>query len=110
MFSLNDKRETNQGFGDGMSRAFELAVTPLIFGAAGFGLDTIFGTRPVLTVGLAVFAVVGLFVRTWYGYDSQMRDLEAKSAWSPNRSVDAEPAADGDVDLWKSRRIPGGQR
>lgn len=85
-----------------MSRAFELAITPLIFGAAGFGLDTLFGIRPVLTIGFAAFAVVGLFVRTWYGYDAEMRSIESKSAWSSER--EPEPVAvDTTIDLWDAR-------
>lgn len=69
------------GFGEGLAQAFEFAVTPLLFGGIGFLLDGWLGIRPVLTIVLAVFAVVGMFVRMWYGYDREMRAHEAKGQW-----------------------------
>jgi F0F1-type ATP synthase assembly protein I len=78
LFNLRDRQQLNHGFGDAMSRAFEIAVTPVIFGLLGFWLDHVFGTQPVLTVALAVFAVVGMFVRSWIGYDAEMRRHEAE--------------------------------
>lgn len=118
MFSLNDKRATNRGFGDGMSRAFEFAATPLLFGAAGYGLDLWLGTRPAFAIGLALFAVAGMFIRLWYGYDAEMREIESRSVWSPNRGRDRADAdtsdtsgtAPTDVDLWDNRRVAGADR
>lgn len=103
MFSLNDKRATNRGFDDGMSRAFELAATPLVFGAAGYGLDSWLGIKPVLTIALAVFAVVGVFVRMWYGYDAEMRRIEATGAWV-KRDRTKDRSDDTETDLWDRRR------
>lgn len=95
----------NRGFGDGMSRAFELVATPALFGLAGFGIDHVTGTTPVFVVALGLFGVVGTFVRLWYGYDAEMRSHEASSRWAP-RSADGRgvPAGDPPADLWKSRR------
>lgn len=96
----------NRGFGDGMSRAFELAVTPLVFGAIGFGLDRALDTSPVFTVGLAVFAVIGMMIRLWFGYDVEMREHEASSAWNRSGAAEPTPAPTpeelADVDLWAS--------
>lgn len=74
---LTARRETNKGLGDGLALAFEIAVTPTIFGVIGFMLDRWLGIVPVLTLVLGLFAVVGVFVRMWYGYDLQMREQEA---------------------------------
>jgi hypothetical protein len=72
------KRELNKGFGDTLARGFELAFTPAVFGAIGFGLDHLFGILPVLTLTFTVFAIVGMFVKLWYGYDLEMKSHEAK--------------------------------
>ena len=75
---LTARRETNKGLGDGLALAFELAVTPTIFGIIGFFLDRWLGIVPVLTLTLGLFAVVGMFARMWYGYDLQMREQERR--------------------------------
>lgn len=101
MSDLDEKRDLNRGFGDGMSRAFEIAVTPLVFGAAGYGIDALAGTRPVFTVSLAVFAVVGMFVRLWFSYDSEMRAHESRSRWSAGREARSERLEE--IDPWSAR-------
>lgn len=109
MFSSNDKRAMNQGFGDGMSRAFELVVTPLVFGGIGYLLDTLAGTAPVFLVALGVFGVVGVFVRAWIGYDLEMRSHEASGPWmrgaAPREPEPAEQSAE-QVDIWSISRTP----
>lgn len=82
---LRERRELNNGFGNGLSRAFEIAVTPLVFGAMGFGLDGVFGIRPVLTIVFVVLALIGMFIKLWYGYDAEMKVKEAEGAWNRNR-------------------------
>ncbi len=74
--------ELYRGFGDTLARAFELTLTPMIFGAGGYGLDRWLGTRPTFTILLALLAVVGLFARSWYSYDRTMRALEASGPWA----------------------------
>ena len=99
MFDLSDKRAMNKGFGDGMSRAFEFVATPLVFGGLGYLLDRLLGTSPTIAVVFALFAVIGMFLRLWYGYDTEMRGHEAAGSW--NRGVAAdEPVAD----LWSTRK------
>ena len=51
----DETREMRQGFGDAFAAAFELAVTPAIFGFLGWLLDGRLGTTPIFTV---VFTVV----------------------------------------------------
>ena len=76
MFDLRAKRDLNHGFGNAYGRSFELVVTPLIFGGIGWLIDRAVGTHLVFMIGLAIFAVVGMMVRVWLGYDTEMRRHE----------------------------------
>jgi len=78
---LKGRQELYNGFGDTLARGFELAVMPFLFGGIGYGLDLLFGTKPFLTIAFAVFAIVGLSVRTYYGYETAMRAHEATKPW-----------------------------
>ena len=86
---LREKRELNNGFGNALSRAFEIAVTPAVFGGFGYGLDRWLGIVPVLTIVLLVFGLAGMFVRLWYGYDRDMRAEDAKAPWAASSSATA---------------------
>lgn len=77
----SDRRDLWQGFGDGLTQAFEMAVTPILFALLGHFLDGQFGTRPILTVFLVVFAMVGAFLRTWYHYLNRVQALEDGKVW-----------------------------
>lgn len=77
-----EKGELYRNFGDGFTRAFELAVTPVIFGAMGYGLDRWIGIVPVLTTVFTLLAVVGLLLRTWYGYVYRMQSIERDGPWA----------------------------
>lgn len=77
---LHSRQELNRGLGDGLSRAFELAVTPAVFGVIGYFIDAALDLVPVFTIGLSLFAIVGMFVRMWYGYDLEMKAHEARFA------------------------------
>ncbi|MFP5319053.1 MAG: AtpZ/AtpI family protein [Acidimicrobiia bacterium] len=83
-----ERGELYRNFGDGFTRAFELAVTPLIFGAAGYWLDGRVGIRPVLTILLTVLALVALLLRTWYGYVYRMQKLEEAGPWAVRRPIE----------------------
>jgi F0F1-type ATP synthase assembly protein I len=87
----NDKRDFYNGFGDGLARAFEFAVTPAIFGFLGYLLDRAIGTLPVFTLILALVCIVGMFLKTYYTYEDAMRAHDAKSPW-------AKPAPPGAPD------------
>jgi hypothetical protein len=78
VFDLAAKRQLNRGYGDGLTRAMEIVLTPVIFGFLGGLLDSWLGTRPGFTIGLAAFAVVGVFVKLWIRYDQDMKAHEAK--------------------------------
>ncbi len=78
--SLDRRRISNQGVGDGLSRTFELLVTPALFAGLGLLIDRWLGLTPVVTVALGVFGVVGTFLSFWYRYDANMRRHEAELA------------------------------
>jgi hypothetical protein len=80
-----DLRDTYNGFGDGLARAFEIAVTPIVFGAIGYGLDRLIGIVPILTIVFFVIALVGMFIRLWYEYDMKMKEHEAAAPWAARR-------------------------
>ena len=73
---LRGKRQLHRGFGDSLARAFELAVTTLIFFGIGWALDAWLGTTPWFMIGLSLFALVGQFIKLWYAYDIEMRQHE----------------------------------
>ena len=84
---LRDRRDLYNGFGDGLARAFEFAVTPAVFGGIGYLMDRWLGIVPVLTIVLFLFAMTGMFVRMWFEYDETMRRHESERAWAPRQEA-----------------------
>lgn len=80
-----DRRGLWQGFGEGLTQGFELALTPVVFALLGLYLDGRFDTRPALTIGLAVFATAGVFLRAWYHYVARVEAFERGKAWRRHR-------------------------
>ena len=78
----DDRRQLYSGFGDSLVWAVEFVATPVLFGFLGHLADAHLGTTPWLTIGLVVFALAGLFVRTYYGYEAAMREHEARAPWA----------------------------
>lgn len=70
------------GAGEGMSRAFELAITPALIGGAGYMLDRWLGLVPVFTIVFFLAAMAGLIARMWFGYDARMKAHEASGPWA----------------------------
>ena len=78
-----ETREMKQGFGDAFAAAFELVVTPAIFGFLGWLLDSRLGTVPVFTI---VFSAITLAYASWrlsrtYGEDLEKARVERRAAW-----------------------------
>jgi hypothetical protein len=84
------------------ARGIELVVTPVLFGAMGWLLDSWLGTTPWLAIALGTFALLGTIAKIWFTYDAQMRELETTSGWFRRAEVAAAP--DDDADLWADRR------
>ena len=70
------------GAGEGMSRAFELAITPAVIGGFGYLLDRWLGLLPVLTIIFFLVGMAGVVVRMYYGYDATMKQHEAAAPWA----------------------------
>ena len=83
---LHERRDMYNGFGDGLARAFELAVTPVVFGGIGYGLDHWLGLTPLFTLVLFLFGVAGTSYMAWIRYDAEMRRVEADKPWTRHRT------------------------
>ena len=73
-----EQRELWNGFGNALSMALEMVITPLVFALGGYGLDRWLGTSPLFVILLAGLAFVGLAVKSYYGYRSAMEAHEAR--------------------------------
>ncbi len=78
MDERHERRELNKGFGDGLARAVEMVVTPLILGAVGWALDARFGTKPFIALGLFAFTIIYVLWKQLSVYDAKMRAEEAR--------------------------------
>jgi hypothetical protein len=71
-----------RGYGDGLSRALEFALTPAVCCGIGYAFDRWLGILPVLSIVFFLLAVVGMFAKTWYTYEARMREEDAASPWA----------------------------
>lgn len=72
MFDLSAKRELNNGFGNALSTAVELAVTPALMALVGWQVDRWLGTSPLLFLFLFVFTVAYVSWREYHRYQARM--------------------------------------
>lgn len=92
----HDARVSWQGFGDGLTQAVEMSLTPVLFALLGMVVDGWAGTRPAFTIALAVFAMVGVFLKAYYHYVARMDAIEAEKGWGgrkPGGTSSGEVAA-----------------
>ncbi len=82
-----EQGELYNGAGEGLSRAFELALTPALIGGLGYLLDRWLGIVPVLTIIFFLVAMAGLMARMYYGYDARMKEHEAASPWAGSQGT-----------------------
>jgi F0F1-type ATP synthase assembly protein I len=75
---LRERRETYNGAGDALARAFELVVTPLCFGIGGWLIDRRLGTAPVFMLVLFAVCLAGLATKFYFGYVEEMKAHEAR--------------------------------
>lgn len=76
MFDLSAKRELNNGFGNALTAAVELAVTPALFALLGWQIDRWLGTSPLFFLFLFVFTVAYVSWRQYMTYEAKMRHQE----------------------------------
>jgi F0F1-type ATP synthase assembly protein I len=85
----SDQRAERQalwnGFGNGLSQAFELVAAPAIFGVIGWLVDRSVGVFPVFTIVFGALATIGGFARAYYNYEAQMAAEEKDKPWTRNR-------------------------
>ena len=89
---LRDRQDLYNGFGDGLSRAFELALTPAVFGGLGFLVDSWVGTTPLFMIVFLFFAVAGVGYMTWHRYETEMQAKEQEAAWARSRAASERAA------------------
>lgn len=75
-----NRGEVNRGLDDGLSKAFELALTPAILGVLGWLLDQRLGLTPLFTLIAFFLGVIGTSLSLWYRYDDTMKQQEAAAA------------------------------
>lgn len=80
------RQETYRGFGDTLAVSVELAVSPVIFGLIGYGLDRWLGIVPLFTIVLVLICIAGLAVRMWFVYDARMKVHEAAGPWARTKA------------------------
>lgn len=68
------------GMNTNVSQGIELAVGIIVFFLMGLGLDAWLNTTPVFMIVLAVFAMVGNFVKMYYSYTRAMSHEEEERA------------------------------
>ena len=78
-----ETREMKQGFGDAFAAAFELVITPGIFGFLGWLIDGRLDLFPVFTVA---FTVITLAYASWrlartYGESLDQALVERRAVW-----------------------------
>ena len=61
---------------------YELVFSPLILALIGFGIDKLFGTVPVFTVLFAVLGLIGVVVKIYFNYWTEMQEHDAAGPWA----------------------------
>jgi hypothetical protein len=79
---LPNARQLQQGPGDPLSKAFELVLSPAIFGFLGYLLDRWLGTVPLFTVVLSVFTLSYLVWKLYFEYQTEMELQERDKPWT----------------------------
>ncbi len=77
----DDTRNLHRSEDDAWSRAFELALTPVVAGGVGYLIDRLLGIVPIVTIVMVVMAVATTFIKMYYAYDAKMKEHDAESPW-----------------------------
>ncbi|MBU6329398.1 MAG: AtpZ/AtpI family protein [Acidobacteria bacterium] len=81
VLAVSQKREISEQMGRATG-GYELAVSPLLLGLIGFGLDHLFGTTPLLTVLFAVVGLAGVVTKIYFQYRAEMEAHAENGPWS----------------------------
>ena len=77
-----EQSELYRGFGNSTSRAFELALSPMVIAGLGYLLDRLLGIVPVLTIAFFLVGMVGLTATMWFDYNAKMKVHEQAGPWA----------------------------
>lgn len=83
MFDLSAKRELNNGFGNALSTAVELAVTPALCALIGWQIDRWLGTSPLFLLFFFAFTIGYVSWREYTAYGAKMTRHESDLLGSP---------------------------
>lgn len=83
------KRDLYNGFGNTLSRAFEIVLLPLLFALPGWGIDRWLGTSPLFALLFGLFGLAGIAARSYFEYSARM-DRELANLPGARRKVKAE--------------------
>lgn len=84
---LRAKRELNNGFGETLNRAFEIALIPVIFALPGWLLDSWVGTTPLFAILTGGFGLAGVVAKIWIQYSAKMEEEQAKLPGAARRAA-----------------------
>ena len=84
MFDLSTKRELNNGFGNALTTAVELAVTPALMALGGWQIDRWLGTSPLFFLFFFVFTLGYVSWREYTSYQAKMT-IEEQQVLAPKR-------------------------
>lgn len=90
-----EQREIRKGAGDAFAAAFEMVVTPAIFGLLGWLIDTRIGIFPVFTLTLAACVLAYETYKLCSSYNRSLDDALAKrrASYYPDQSMRADTNA-----------------
>ncbi len=76
------RRPAPASYNDGLTQAITVVVAPLLFGLLGAWIDATLGTGRIFTVGLALFALAGVAVSSYYRYLDTSAKLDEGKPWT----------------------------
>lgn len=82
-FDLSAKRELNNGFGNALNSAVELAVTPALMALIGWQIDRWAGTSPLFLLVLFTFTMGYVAWKQFAAYDAKMTEQEQELLGRP---------------------------
>ena len=90
------------GSEDGLAKAVEIVLTPVIFAAVGFGLDRWLDTGPWLALSFGMVSFVLKLLVEWYRYAERMSKIESDFAAkrpTTRRGIDRSASVDEPASL-----------
>jgi F0F1-type ATP synthase assembly protein I len=79
--AVSQKREISEQMGRATG-GYELALSPLLLALIGYGLDRLLGTVPILTIVLASVGLIGVVVKIYFQYRSEMEEHSKNGPWA----------------------------